>query len=105
MCWWCMPPLSLDPAGWWGVLLGGSVGAVIGTVASVSVALIVVQRQAKHNRDLALDDQRRELLLELLRLVAELRSAGYRLAGRPSGDEDIWDYYQDMLDLKHRVVY
>jgi uncharacterized protein (DUF1501 family) len=56
----------MDPNGWLGVLLDGVLGTVIATVVSVMVALLVINRQTKHERTLADDEKRVNTLLTLL---------------------------------------
>lgn len=57
---------------WWPVLLDGALGAFLGTVASVAIALIVIKRQVRHERELARESRRHAACLTLLTEAIEM---------------------------------
>jgi len=82
----------MDHEGWWGVLLGGTLGALIGTVGSVAIALCVLQKQSRHQETLILDERRNASVIELLRVAHEISR----------GVTAIWGYFNeedDYLDI------
>jgi hypothetical protein len=78
----------VEAAGWWGVLLSGSLGAFIGTAASVLLALYVVSRQQVHERNLRLHDQRNTAALTLLSLTYGLVKASREVFDHYLADDD-----------------
>jgi hypothetical protein len=61
-----------EPTNWWAVLLDGALGAFVGVVASVVIALYVIHRQISHERDLAREERRNAACLALLGVIDEI---------------------------------
>lgn len=62
----------IAPTNWWAVLLDGALGAFVGVVASVVIALYVIHRQISHERDLARQERRNAACLALLGVIGEI---------------------------------
>lgn len=61
-----------EPTGWWAVLFDGALGAFVGVLASVLIALYVVHRQIAHERALAREERRNAACVALLGVVDEI---------------------------------
>jgi hypothetical protein len=61
-----------EPTDWWTVLLDGALGAFVGVVASVVIALYVIRRQITHERSLAREERRNAACLALLGVIDEI---------------------------------
>ncbi|MER6975137.1 hypothetical protein ABT304_29025 [Nocardioides sp. NPDC000445] len=61
-----------EPTDWWVGLLDGALGAFVGVVASVVIALYVIHRQISHERSLAREERRNSACLALLGVIDEM---------------------------------
>lgn len=92
---------SEEATGWWAVLLDGALGSVVGTVASVLIAVYVIKRQLRSERALAREERRHAAALSLLTVCHELSSQRHELfrlfeAEHPNAPEGWDDKAHDM---------
>ncbi|KAB2350006.1 hypothetical protein [Actinomadura rudentiformis] len=70
----------VDPQGWWGVLLQGTISAVVGGLVAALTAWAVVSATRRHERHTALRAEARASAVRMYHLAGEMYGALCRLA-------------------------
>lgn len=96
-----------ESTGWWAILLDGALGAFAGVVASVLIALYVVQRQIKHERALSREERRNTACVALLGGVDEIARLRRSLVRRLESDRSQLpdDWYAQVSQIMARDQY
>lgn len=97
-----------ETTSWWAVLLDGALGAFVGVVASVVIALYVIHRQISHERSLAREERRNATCLALLSVVDEIARIRQTLAGQMESDQTqlpTGDWYAQVAHMSSRDQY
>jgi hypothetical protein len=85
----------VDPQGWWGVLLQGSISAMVGGVVAALTAWGVVAATRRHERRAALRMEARRAAVQMFQMTCELHQALQRVledndAPVPTADGREW---------------
>jgi hypothetical protein len=91
----CRERRFMDPQGWWGVLLQGTISAVVGGIVTALTAWAVVAATRRHDRHSALHAEARAAAVRMFHMTGELHQALQRAlvdddAQLPNTDDRDW---------------
>jgi hypothetical protein len=94
----------MDPQGWWGVLLQGSISAAVGGIVAALTAWAVVAATRRHDRHSALRAEARGAAVRMFHLTGELQQALERAlvdddAPLPTADGRDWLVNASSLEI------